>query len=178
MARVCFTARLATPTLTKVLQVEGEAPNTITMVPIFEAIKVTTKSKASEKEDNALEWSDSDIEVSDDKEDDSVLRPSKPSHIEFWQSTVKSEDLDVLKRLGYIGEKEDDMIRFVGDETIPEPKNDEIVIFKSLFQAGLWLPMYQMIAEVLKKYEILYTSLHQMQSSDSASIYGRAKPRC
>jgi hypothetical protein len=55
MARVCFTARLATPTLTEVLQVEGEAPNTITMVPIFEAIKVTTKSKASEKEDNALE---------------------------------------------------------------------------------------------------------------------------
>lgn len=91
---------------------------------------------------------------------------------------MKSEDLDVLKRLGYIGEKEDDMIRFVGDETIPEPKNDEIVILKSLFQAGLWLPMYQMIAEVLKKYEILYTSLHQMQPSDSTSIYGRAKPRC
>jgi hypothetical protein len=31
---------------------------------------------------------------------------------------MKPEDLDVLTRLGYIGEKEDDMIRFPGSEVI------------------------------------------------------------
>jgi hypothetical protein len=46
---------------------------------------------------------------------------------------VKPEDLDVLKRHGYIGEKDDDIIRFAGDEVIPEPKDDEIVIFRSFF---------------------------------------------
>jgi hypothetical protein len=39
-----------------------------------------------------------------------VLQPNKPNHVKFGQSTVKPKDLDVLKRLGYIGEKEDAMI--------------------------------------------------------------------
>jgi hypothetical protein len=47
---------------------------------------------------------------------------SKPSRIEFGKSIVKATDLDVMKRLGYIGKKDDDLIRFAGDEIIPEPK--------------------------------------------------------
>jgi hypothetical protein len=39
-------------------------------------------------------------------------------------------------------------------ETIPESQEDEIVVFKSFFQAGLQLPIHTMAAEVLKKYEI------------------------
>lgn len=52
----------------------------------------------------------SDAEDDNTEEDDIVLRSNKPSHIEFGKSTVKPEDLVVLKRLGYIGEKDDDMI--------------------------------------------------------------------
>lgn len=66
-----------------------------------------------------------------------MLRPNKTCHIEFGESTVKPKELDVLKRLGYIGEKEDDMIIFVGTETIPELKSDEVVVFKSFFRAAL-----------------------------------------
>jgi hypothetical protein len=49
---------------------------------------------------------------------------------------MKPEDLDVLKRFGYIGEEEDAMIRFVRDEIIPEPKDDDVVVFKSFFELG------------------------------------------
>jgi hypothetical protein len=46
------------------------------------------------------------------------------------------------------------LIRFTGQEVIPEPKEDEVVVFKSLFRAGLWFPLYDMIGDVLKRFEI------------------------
>jgi hypothetical protein len=78
-------------------------------------------------------------EVESDKEseeDDSIMCPTKPSHVE-GKSTVKAEDLVVMKKLGYFGENEDELIRFAGEEVIPEPKEDEVVVFKSFFRAGL-----------------------------------------
>jgi hypothetical protein len=44
---------------------------------------------------------------SDDKveEDNSILSPTKPSHIEFGRSTVTAKDLIVMKKLGYFGGK-------------------------------------------------------------------------
>jgi hypothetical protein len=46
----------------------------------------------------------------------------------------------VMKKLGYFGEDEDKLIRFAGKEVIPEPKEDEVVVFRSFFRAGLWFP--------------------------------------
>jgi hypothetical protein len=66
-----------------------------------------------------------------------------PSHIEFGKSTIKAEDLDVMRRVGYIGHKDDNMIRFAGDEIILEPKNDEVVVFRSFVRARLCFPMYE-----------------------------------
>jgi hypothetical protein len=42
---------------------------------------------------------------------------------------------------------------------ILEPRDDEVVVFKSFFTSGLWFPLYEMISEVLKKFEIY---LHQL----------------
>jgi hypothetical protein len=54
-------------------------------------------------------------EVESDKEseeDDSILCPTKPSHVEFGKSTVKADALVVMKKLGYFGENEDELIHF------------------------------------------------------------------
>jgi hypothetical protein len=42
---------------------------------------------------------------------------------------------------------------------ILEPKDDEVVVFKSFFRTGLRFPLYDMIGEVLKRFEIY---LHQL----------------
>jgi hypothetical protein len=39
--------------------------------------------------------------------------------------------------MSYFGEAESKLVRFAGEETIPEPKKDEVVVFKSLFRVGL-----------------------------------------
>jgi hypothetical protein len=52
---------------------------------------------------------------SDDEEDDNILSPSKPSHIEFGKSTIKVEDLVLMKKLGYFGKNDDELIRFTGE---------------------------------------------------------------
>ena len=64
-----------------------------------------------------------------------------------------------MKKLSYFGENEDGLIRFAGEEVIIEPKDDEVVVFKRFFMAGLRFPLYDMIGEVLKRFEIY---LHQL----------------
>jgi hypothetical protein len=93
------------------------------------------------------------------EEDSIILSSTKPSHIEFGKSTVTVEDLVVMKKLGYFGEDGDGLIHFAGEEVILELKEDEVVVFKSFFRAGHRLPLYDMIGQVLKRFEIY---LHQL----------------
>jgi hypothetical protein len=86
-------------------------------------------------QDVAKEGSDSESE-----EDNSILSLTKPSHIEFGRSTVTAGDLVVMKKLGYFGENDDELICFAKEEIVPEPKEDEVVVFKSFFRAGLRFP--------------------------------------
>jgi hypothetical protein len=87
MARVRSTTKLV---------VEGEAPDTVETVPNSDVMRAsgTTEPKVNEAGD-APEGSGSDIEASSDEDDHNILWPNKPSHIDFGESTVKLEDLDV-----------------------------------------------------------------------------------
>jgi hypothetical protein len=64
-----------------------------------------------------------------------------------------------MKKLGYFGENDDDLVCFAREEIISKPKEEEVVVFKSFFKTGFWFPLYEMIGEVLKKFEIY---LHQL----------------
>jgi hypothetical protein len=64
-----------------------------------------------------------------------------------------------MKNLGYFGEIEGKLICFASEEVIPESKEDEVVVFRSFFRAGLRFPLYDMIGEVLIWFEIY---LHQL----------------
>lgn len=100
------------------------------------------------------EKNDSEAEADSDEEDPNILCPRKPSHVEFGKSTIKAKDLDVLKMLEYIGQKDDGAIRFTGDEIIHEPNDNEVVVFMSFFRVGLRFPMHEMIVVVLKNWNI------------------------
>jgi hypothetical protein len=65
----------------------------------------------------------------------------------------------MMTKLGYFGEGESKLIRFASEEVIPEPKDDDVVVFKSFLGAGLWFPLYDIIGEVLKRFGIY---LHQL----------------
>jgi hypothetical protein len=122
------------------------------MIKIFRA---TAEGASNAEAEQAMAEVRSDNES---KEDNNILCPIKPSHIEFGKSIVTAEDLVVMKKLGYFGENEDGLIRFAGEEVVLEPKEDDVVMFKSFFRAGLRFPLYD-IGEVLKRFEIY---LHQL----------------
>jgi hypothetical protein len=46
-----------------------------------------------------------------------------------------------------------------GEKTCPTPEENEVVIFRSFFKAGLRFPLSSFVVEVLKMYEIY---LHQI----------------
>ena len=156
MARVCSTARVTR---------EGEEAEVTETSPISEVMKqsglVVTEgttdegAPVAEVEQTIAEEED----VEEDKEDYSILIPSKPSHLDFEKSTVSEADMPMMMKLGYFGEAKRKLVRFAGEETTPAPKDDEVVVFKIFFRAGLRLPLNEMIGEVLKKFEIY---LHQL----------------
>jgi hypothetical protein len=104
----------------------------------------------------AAEAEQADIEENADEEEEdySILIPSKPSHLDFEKSIVSEADVPMMMKLGYFGEAERKLVRFAGDETAPTPMDDEVVVFKSFFRAGLRFPLNEMIGEVLKDFEI------------------------
>jgi hypothetical protein len=163
MPRVRSTARVSR---------EGDEAKATEMAPISEVMRrsslvvledvaaedTTAEFATAEAEQTMAEGgSDDDIE-----ENNIILSPSKPSHIEFGKSTVTKEDFVVMKKLGYFGEDEGKLICFAVEEVILEPKEDEVIVFIIFFRAGLRFPLYDMIGEVLKRFEIY---LHQLTSN-------------
>jgi hypothetical protein len=149
MARVRSTTRVTR---------DGEEVEATKTTPISEVMRqsrlVVTETTeqgvpTAETEQDVVE------EIADEEEEDySILVPSKPSHLDFGESTISKADMPMLIKLGYFRETEKKLIRFAGDETTPTPKSDEVVVFKSFFRAGLRFPLNGMIGEVLNNYEI------------------------
>jgi hypothetical protein len=155
MARVRSTARVSR---------EGDDAEVTETAPISEVMRrlglVVSEGAIAEGESVKVEQTVVEDRSDDENEEDNnILSPSKPSHIEFGKSTVSAEDLVMMKKLSYFGEDESKLIRFAGEELIPEPKEDEVIVFKSFLRAGLRFPLYDIIGEVLKRFEIY---LHQL----------------
>jgi hypothetical protein len=51
------------------------------------------------------------------------------------------------------------IVRAGGEDTIPLPESDEVVVFRSFMKAGLHFPLHKMMVDVLKAFEIY---LHQI----------------
>jgi hypothetical protein len=156
MARIRSTARISH---------EGEETEIAETTPISEVMKwsglvvsdeVAAEGASNTEAEQIVAGGESDNES---EEDNIILSPTKPSHIEFGKSTVTEDDMVMMRKLGYIGEAESKLVRFAGEEIVLEPKEDEVVVFKSFFRAGLQFPLNDMIGEVLKNFEI---HLHQL----------------
>jgi hypothetical protein len=144
---------------------DGEEAEAVETTPISEVMKqsglVVTKGSSDEGAP-AAEVEQADIEegnVDEEEVDYNTVMPSKPSHLDFGKSTISEADMPMMIKLGYFREAEKRLIRFGAEETTPKPENDEVVIFRSFFKAGLRFPLHEMIGDVLEDFEIY---LHQL----------------
>jgi hypothetical protein len=89
--------------------------------------------------------------------EDSEDRPWRPSHAVFGKSSIKQSHL-VNMRGRYFQDLS--IVRAdEGEKTCPNPEENEVVIFRSFFKAGLRFPLSSFVVEVLKIFEIC---LHQI----------------
>jgi hypothetical protein len=80
--------------------------------------------------------------------EDSEDRPWRPSHTVFGKSSIKQSHLDNMRG------------RYFRDmSTVTTPEENEVVIFRSFFKAGLRFPLNRFVVEVLKIYQVY---LHQL----------------
>jgi hypothetical protein len=156
MDRVCSTARVTR---------DGEEAEATEIALISEVMKqsgLVVIEGATDEGAPAAEAEQADIEeddVDEEEEDYNTLMPAKSSHLDFGKSTVSEADMPMMIKLGYFGEAEKKLICFAGEEITPTPENDEVVVFRCFFRAGLRFPLNEMIGEVLENYEIY---LHQL----------------
>jgi hypothetical protein len=156
MARVRSTARVTRD------REEAEATETAPISEVMRQSGLAVTEKAIEQGAPAAETEqDVEEEIVDEEEEEDyiILIPSKPSHLDFGKSNIFEADMPMVIKLGYFEEAEKKLIRFAGEETTSTSKNDEVVVFKSFFRAGLRFPLNEMIGEVLDNYEIY---LHQL----------------
>jgi hypothetical protein len=89
--------------------------------------------------------------------EDSEDRSWRPSHAVFEKSTIKQSHLDNMRGRYF---RDVSIVRADnGDKTSPTPKENEVVIFRSFFKAGLRFPLSSFVVEVLKIFQIF---LHQI----------------
>jgi hypothetical protein len=55
------------------------------------------------------------------------------------------------------------IVRAGGDNIVPAPKENEVVIYRSFFKAGLRFPLRKFVVEVLEIFQIF---LHQITPED------------
>jgi hypothetical protein len=82
--------------------------------------------------------------------EDSEDRPCRPSHSVLGKSSIKQSHLDNMRGKYF---RDISVVRADdGDRTVPTPEENEVVIFRSFFKAGLWFPLSNFVVEVLKIY--------------------------
>jgi hypothetical protein len=125
----------------------------------IESIAKTNTEKITKEilEDLSEDTDDSDSYYAESGDEDSEDRPWRPSHAVFGKSTIRQSHLDNMTGRYF---RDISIVRADnGDRTVPVPEENEVVIYRSFFKAGLWFPLSRFVVEVLKIYEIF---LHQI----------------
>jgi hypothetical protein len=99
---------------------------------------------------------DSDSYDAESGGEDSEDRPWRPSHAVFEKSTIKQSHLDDMRGRYF---RDVSIVRADVVRAVPAPEENEVVIYRSFFKAGLRFPLSKFVVEVLKTYQIF---LHQI----------------
>jgi hypothetical protein len=128
------------------------------MAGFIESMAKTNTEKITKEilEGLSEDTGDSDSYDAESGGKDSEDRPWRPSHAIFGKSTIKQSHIENMRGRYF---RDMSIVRAGGDNNVPAPEDNEVVIFRSFFKAGLWLPLSRFVVEVLKTYQIF---LHQL----------------
>ena len=79
-----------------------------------------------------------------------------PSHVVFGKSTIKQGQIEAMKGRYF---RDISIVRVEGENNVPLPEADEVVVYRSFMKAGLRFLLSKLLVEVLKTFEIF---LHQI----------------
>jgi hypothetical protein len=99
---------------------------------------------------------DSDSYDAESGGEDSEDRTWRPSHSIFRKSTIKQNHLESMRGRYF---QDMSIVRAGGDNNVPAPEENEVVIYRSFFKVGLRFPLSRFVVKVLKIYQIF---LHQI----------------
>jgi hypothetical protein len=78
---------------------------------------------------------DYDVESGDEDSED---WPWLPSHTIFRKSTIKQSQIDAMKGRYF---RDMSIVRVWGDRTAPAPEENEVVVYKKLYEGGSSVPI-------------------------------------
>jgi hypothetical protein len=129
---------------------------------IAEFIESIAKTNTEKITKEILEGLSEDTDDSDSYDvesggEDSEDQSWRLSHTVFGKSTIRQSHLDNMRGRYF---RDISIVRADnGDRTAPAPEENEVVIYRSFFKAGLRFPLSSFVVEVLKIYQIF---LHQI----------------
>jgi hypothetical protein len=119
----------------------------------YEAMEKTNTEKITNEmlaglPENSSDSESFDVESRNEEVED---RPWRPSNVVFGKLSVKQRQIKVMKGRYF---RDISVVRAGGENTVPLPKANEVVVLKSFMKAGLHFPLHKMLIEVLKTFEI------------------------
>jgi hypothetical protein len=124
----------------------------------YEAMEKTNMEKITNELLAGISENSSDSESYDVKSgnEDAKDWPWRPSHVVFGKSTIKQGQIEAMRGRYF---RDIPIVTAGGENNVPLPEADEVVVFRSFMKAGLWFPLDKMLVEVLKTFEIY---IHQL----------------
>jgi hypothetical protein len=124
----------------------------------IESMEKTNTEKITKEilEGLSEDTSDSDSYDVESADEDSKDQPWRPSHSIFGKSTIKQSHLENMRGRYF---RDMSIVRADGDNNVLAPDENEVVIYRSFFKAGLRFPLSKFVVEVLKTFQIF---LHQI----------------
>jgi hypothetical protein len=128
------------------------------MSEFYEAMERTNAEKIVHETLAGISEGSSDSEDFDAESENEGAedRPWRPSHVVFGKSTIKQGQIDVMRGRYF---RDISIVRAGGENNVPLPEADEVVVYRSFMKAGLQFPLDKMLVVILKTFKIY---LHQL----------------
>jgi hypothetical protein len=128
------------------------------LAEFYEAMEKTNMEKITNEMLAGISENSSDSESFDVESgnEDAEDWPWRLSHVVFGKSTIKQGQIEAMRGRYF---RDISIVRDGGENNVPLPEADEVVIFRIFMKAGLRFPLDRMLVKVLKTFEIY---LHQL----------------